>query len=142
MKYENKQESLFGKEELQRVDGLNYKIYQTIDAYGRPYQKKVVVKTKKQAIDEVELNAEKIWWHKTKDVIHTLAKANTNFTSDEVWAELDRLGIPRPHQPTALGSVFRACCQAGWISKSGKYKPSTQPTNHQRDVAIWTSCFF
>lgn len=139
---QNEQESLFDKEEMQKVDGLNYKTYQTLDAFGRPYQKTIVVKTKKQALDEVQSNAENDWWYKTKEVIHKLAKENINFTSDEVWAELDRLNIPRPHQPSALGSVFRACCQAGWITKSGKYKPSTQPTNHQRDVAIWTSCFF
>lgn len=142
MDKKNDQPSLFDVDELQRVDGLNYKIYKTTDAYGRTYNKKIIIKTKKQAIDEVEKNADEVWWHKTKEVIRDLAKKKLEITSDDVWEELDRLQIPRPHQPSAMGSVFRACSQSGCIEKTGKYVPSRQLTNHQRDVAVWRSCFF
>lgn len=133
---------LFSKEEIQELDGMNYKTYKTQDGFGRPYEKTIVVKTKKQALDEVEMNADKKWWHQTKEVIHKLAKEKLEITSDMVWEELDRLSVLRPHQPSVMGSVFRACSQQGWIKKSGKYKQSTQPTNHQREVAIWISCYF
>ena len=53
-------------------------------------------------------------------------------TSEDVWAELDRMGIPRPIEGRALGPVMMAALRDGLIVGAG-YERGTDPKHH-RDI--------
>lgn len=95
------------------------------------------IKNKHEAIDEVEKNANSVWLHTAQSVVEKLARTKSVFSSDDVWQELDRMQMPRPHEPSAMGAVFRNCARNKICRKTGRYFPSKQPTNHQRDIAEW-----
>lgn len=97
------------------------------------------IKTKQQAVDEVENNANKVWLYTAQRIVETLAKTKVTFSSDDVWEELDRIRMNRPHEPSAMGAVFRNCARNKVCRKTGRYFPSKQSTNHQRDIAEWES---
>jgi hypothetical protein len=50
-------------------------------------------------------------------------------TSDDVWAELERIGIPEPGEKRAIGPVMVAGVRAGWIEPLG-YTTGTNPKHH------------
>lgn len=61
--------------------------------------------------------------------LHDLAQRRQHLTSDDVWAELDRRGVPRPIEGRAMGPVMVAGTKAGWIMRSG-YVRGTNPKHH------------
>lgn len=136
------QQSLFDEQEMTKVTGINTTTYVTKDPYGRTITQTKIYKTKHQAIDEVEQNAKIEWLNKAVEVLTYVAKTNFYFTSDDVWAELNKRGIEKPHSPSALGAVLRRGWKSHICEKTGKYIPSTQPSNHQRDVAQWQSLIY
>ena len=120
-----------------------YRTINGIDPYGRIVIKSVkVVKTKNQALNDLDLGLNQKWKNKVLDVIIELSKTLSEFTTDEVWAKLDALGIPRPPTNSQMGSCIRIAIGKNYIKKSGRFRPSLQKTNHQRDVAIWTSTYW
>ena len=76
------------------------------------------------------------WKSAAAQAIHACAYCLGEFTADEVWEALDRLGHERPANPCALGPVFRNVMHHGHIAKTGKFRESRQVTNH-RVVTVW-----
>lgn len=134
--------SLFDDQEITRVTGINTVTYTTQDPYGRVIQQIKTYKTKKQAIDQVEANAKQEWLEKALAVLHKVALRNHTFTSDDVWRELENSGVEKPRTHSAMGAVFRRGWKAHYCEKTGRYIPSTQPSNHQRDIAQWLSLIY
>ena len=128
---------LFPQEELDKFNLYNRKLYTTKNEEGKIVQCPVVLKTKQQAIKEVESHADPEWIGKANESLDILIKNNQEFTSDQVWKLLDSWQVPRPHAPSAMGSIMRRAALAKRIKKTGRFIPSTQGTNHQRDVAVW-----
>jgi hypothetical protein len=95
------------------------------------------LKTKEQAIAEVESHADPEWVAKANQALDVVIKNTTQFTTDQVWEILDSWQVPRPHSPSAMGSIMRNAAKAKRIKKTGRFIPSAQSTNHQRDVAVW-----
>ena len=128
---------LFPQEEIDKFNTYNRKLYKTKNEEGKIEQRPVILKTKDQAIAEVETHADPEWVAKANEALDILIKNNQDFTSDQVWKLLDSWQVPRPHSPSAMGSIMRSAAKSKRIKKTGRFIPSTQATNHQRDVAVW-----
>ena len=128
---------LFPQEELDKFNTFNRKLYTTKNEEGKIEQRPVILKSKDQAIAEVESHADPQWIAKANEALDILIKNNQEFTSDQVWKLLDSWQVPRPHAPSAMGAIMRRAALAKRIKKTGRFIPSAQSTNHQRDVAVW-----
>jgi hypothetical protein len=128
---------LFPQEEIDKFNSFNRKTYTTENEQGKIEQRPVILKTKDQAITEVESHADPKWVAKANQALDVVIKNTTQFTTDQVWEILDSWQVPRPHAPSAMGSIMRNAAKAKLIKKTGRFIPSTQATNHQRDVAVW-----
>ena len=128
---------LFPQEELDKFNLYNRKLYTTKNEQGKIVECPAILKSKDQAIKEVESHADPQWIGKANEALDILIKNNQEFTSDQVWKLLDSWQVPRPHAPSAMGSIMRRAALAKRIKKTGRFIPSSQGTNHQRDVAVW-----
>lgn len=71
-------------------------------------------------------------------IVQHLAATRSEFTADDVWAQLDQLGFTtREHR--AMGAVMRAAAVDGWIVKTDRVTPTSRPCANRRPVAIWLS---
>ena len=71
-------------------------------------------------------------------VVQQLARDHGEFTTDDVWAELDALGFAtREHR--AMGAVMRSAALEGWIAKTDRVTPTSRPCANRRPIAIWQS---
>ena len=98
-----------------------------------------MTKTKKEAMDQAEINASLAWKAAAMAAIRDLAENNQEFVADDVWGRLNRKDAPTPHEKRALGPMMRNACISGFISPTGRHQQSRQPLNHQRPVAVWES---
>ena len=128
---------LFPQEEIDKFNTYNRKLYKTKNEEGKIEQRPVILKTKDQAIAQVESHADPQWIAKANEALDIVIKNNQEFTSDQVWKLLDSWQVPRPHSPSAMGAIMRRAALAKRIKKTGRFIPSAQATNHQRDVAVW-----
>ena len=128
---------LFPQEELDKFNLYNRKLYTTKNEEGKITECPVIIKTKALAIKQVAAHADPQWVAKANEALDIVIKNNQEFTSDQVWKLLDSWQVPRPHSPSAMGSIMRSAAKSKRIKKTGRFIPSTQATNHQRDVAVW-----
>lgn len=78
------------------------------------------------------------WKTAARSVVQQLAASNSEFTTDDVWAQLDALGFTtREHR--AMGAVMRAAAVDGLIVKTDRVVPTTRPCANRRPVAVWHS---
>jgi hypothetical protein len=60
------------------------------------------------------------------------------FTSEDV---LERVGLPRPagasNANNAVGAMMSGLARQGVIRKTAKRRPSTRPSSHGREIAVW-----
>lgn len=60
------------------------------------------------------------------------------FTSEDV---LERVGLPRPtghsNANNAVGAMMTVLARQGVIRKTAKRRPSTRPSSHGREIAVW-----
>lgn len=59
-------------------------------------------------------------------------------TSDAVWEELDRMGVPRPAEGRAMGPVMAAAVKAGTLVPTG-YERGTNPRHHADIQRVYRS---
>ena len=93
-----------------------------------------MTKTKEEAIDQVEENADALWLGAARTVLEQLARTRTFITSDDVW---DRVEMPR--EPRAMGAVLRWGMRGGLIEATDRTKPSRRKENHGRRIQVWRS---
>jgi hypothetical protein len=90
------------------------------------------------AIADAERNADSSWLAAARSAVNLLRNTGAmNFTTDEVWEELDRRQVPRPREPRAMGAVMRACVREGLIESSDSYVKSRRPETHSRPIPVW-----
>ena len=94
---------------------------------------------KRAGIAQVEANAPDYWKEAALKAVKECATSYIEFTTDEVWAVLERQRMDRPPTPAAMGAVMLRASREGLVIKTGKYRVSRQKTNHARDVAVWRS---
>lgn len=78
------------------------------------------------------------WVLTAESVIGRLAVSLREFTSDEVWAELDRCQIRVPaEQRRSIGAAFKALQARGTIVATEAHRLSKRVECHGRPVRVW-----
>lgn len=90
------------------------------------------------AIAQVRQNARSEWGAKALVVVKQLCKEHASFTTDMVWAELDKTGW-KSHEPRALGAIMRQASSNDWCRSTGQFTISQRPACHRRPITIWQS---
>lgn len=93
---------------------------------------------KADAMERAWNHANTNWKAAAIAVVRHLATTKSEFTADEVWAELDSLGFTtREHR--AMGAVMRQAAVDELIVKTDRVVPTTRPSANRRPVAVWQS---
>lgn len=95
---------------------------------------------KEEAIAHVGINADPAWITTCYNIIVAVAFNKQRFTSDDVWAELDKSKIEAPHEPRALGAVLKQVAKEGLIRATDEWVPSKRVACHARPVRCWERC--
>ncbi|MCF5844234.1 hypothetical protein [Aeromonas veronii] len=75
------------------------------------------------------------WERKAHDTVVEVAKANEEFTPDDIWDA----GLEKPMEARWLGPVMNSAKRNGYIEKTGRVQPTRQKESHGCDVTIWRS---
>ena len=89
------------------------------------------------SIDVAEQHADTEWRTTAEAILFRYAAGARPFTTDDLWAELERTGVTT-HEPRALGAIVRRASTVGTIVPIG-YRPSTRSECHGRPVRVWVS---
>jgi hypothetical protein len=81
------------------------------------------------------------WRSFAERALRQVARRQASVTSDDVWAELDRMEIPRPAEGRAMGPVMMAGVKEGLIVPSG-YASGRNPKHHADVMRVYRSAFF
>ena len=94
-----------------------------------------------QAVEAVGNAADSRWMAVAHVTILRLARKHDRFTTDEVWAEIERLHpFTTVAEPRAMGAAMTKAHREGIISPTPEYVQSTRPQNHARPIRVWRSC--
>jgi hypothetical protein len=91
-----------------------------------------------EAIERVEEHANDRWIAEVRDVVRLLASCRHEFTTDDVWLQVDRLDVTT-HEPRAMGAVMRFAARSGWVTATDRVVSSLRPECHCRPVRVWQS---
>lgn len=95
---------------------------------GHGFDVQAVRDVRDEAISRVEAPAAP-WVAVALDTLRRLAVRHATLTSDDVWAELDREGVPRPGEGRAMGAVMKRAMKEGLIVPAG-FTQGTDPKHH------------
>jgi hypothetical protein len=83
------------------------------------------------------------WLALAGDCVALCAAVLPQFTTDDVWAALERSGrdiIESERNPSAIGVVMQAAKKSGTIRKvEGVTVTSTRPSRHGQLLRVWTA---
>lgn len=85
---------------------------------------------------------------RARRLIDVLASARPSFTTDEVWAELDKRPVGgfslynAPDEPRHMGVVMRQAQKDGMIRPTMMFRHSERPVCNKRPVRVWESLAF
>ena len=83
------------------------------------------------------------WLALARDCVTLCAAVLPQFTTDDVWAALERSGrdiIESERNPSAIGVVMLAAKKSGTIRKlEGVTVTSTRPSRHGQLLRVWTA---
>ena len=94
--------------------------------------------SKEEAIDQVERNASEHWKKTALRAVKWRAKKGVPFTTDEVWADLESVGLDPPREPRAMGAIMRKAVSEKVIVATTRTRQSTKSSNHKRPVRVWS----
>jgi hypothetical protein len=81
------------------------------------------------------------WLAIAESVIRRLAARGQEFTSDDVWDELEKTGAnPPADQRRSIGSAFKALQRRGAILATNQLRLSKRVDCHGRGVRVWRPC--
>ena len=63
------------------------------------------------------------------------------FTTDAVWAVLDRAGVPSPAERRAMGGAMQRARALAWIAPTDEFRPSVRPVCHRQPCRVWRRRF-
>lgn len=93
-----------------------------------------------EAVDRVEQHARKAWLDAAYDAVERICRLRGpggTFTTDAVWAVLEKQATPPPHEPRAMGPVMRRAVHERLVTVTGRFSMSTMGRNHRRPVRIY-----
>jgi hypothetical protein len=107
--------------------------------HDRERQNKMITGTqlRDQALVDVAVNADPDWWQNAVNIVRDIAATSFDFTTDDIWCELERRSIATPHEPRAIGAVVVAVKRLGLIAPTNRYRPSNRPECHARPIRVW-----
>lgn len=86
------------------------------------------------ALRRVDAHGDPNWKIAAYDFLHAYLIAHDTMFVDDLWAA----GLPpAPGDDRVLGSIFQKAARAGWMEKSGTYRPSVR--SHMTEKAVWRS---
>jgi threonine dehydrogenase-like Zn-dependent dehydrogenase len=88
------------------------------------------------AIATAAAGAGDAWLAAAVQRIGTVAATKLSFTTDDVWATLEAVGL-RPREPRALGAAMKLAAKQGTIVATDMYRPSSRVECHARPVRVW-----
>lgn len=94
------------------------------------------------AIAQVSRNATPAWKKVAADAIRAVANDRYEFTTDDVWVELERAGAGDAREPRALGALMRFAAADGLIAPTARYVESKRAVNHARPLRVWHSLVY
>ena len=90
---------------------------------------------KREAIARVERNMEPDWAEIVDLAIKIVMSRQREFTTDDVWEELD--GAVEPHEKRAMGAAMVRAARAGLIRATDRTRPSARPICHRNPKRVW-----
>ena len=91
-----------------------------------------------EAIDRVEANAEPDWKEEAEQAVLDVARRGNLFTTDDIWKELALRFVSPPHEPRAMGAVFRRLAAAKLIRPlADDFQKSIMTSCHRRPKQKW-----
>lgn len=87
----------------------------------------------RKAIASVGHNAAP-WVAAANQALRRVAHRRPTLTTDDVWLELKRVGVPQPHDTRAIGAVVRNAIAEGWVHPEA-VSPDTRPR-------VWRSLLY
>lgn len=95
----------------------------------------LAIEKRDRAIERAERNADPIWYEDALAAVEHCARAEREFTSEDVAALIGR----SIREPRALGAVFRVAKDKGWITATERFVPATHPSRHRAPIRVWKS---
>lgn len=92
-----------------------------------------------EAIQQAADNAEPEWMDAARWAVFEIAGKRDEFTTDAVWALLERRHVAPPHEPRAMGAVMVWARGAHWIEATNKTSPSARVEHHAYPNRVWRS---
>jgi hypothetical protein len=101
-------------------------------------------KAKKEiAIARAEEHADPKWLEDAHSALARVAARQERLTMDDVWAELERSGIPGPREPRASGAVVVNGVREGLIERvKGITAESQRESRNSGFLSVWRSLIF
>lgn len=90
-----------------------------------------------EAMARVESHAQP-WRTFADKALDTVAHRQRMVTSEDVWAELERMAIPKPPEPRAMGVVMKAGIRARLI-RPDAWVTSTDRKSHADPMRLYRS---
>lgn len=113
----------------------------TIPEYDPPpthNQPLTAEEAKRNAIRQVDENADQGWKETAYRVIWSLAREREFITTDDVWEQMAHTDA-QTHEARAMGAVMQQAARGGAIKSTGDYRPSIRTQCHARPVRVWRS---
>ena len=90
---------------------------------------------KREAIARVERNMNPDWAELVEQAIMLVMSNCREFTTDDVWDELD--GTIEPHEKRAMGAAMLRVARKGLIQATDRTRPSARAICHANPKRIW-----
>lgn len=85
----------------------------------------------------VEEHADAEWIESARRLLREYLETHAECHVDAWWAWATERGLEQPREARALGTVFGGASRAGWMSQSGRFKPSVRSNGSGK--AVWLS---
>lgn len=89
----------------------------------------------KQVAENMDIQWQKLAW----ETLKLIAENHPEFTTDDLWAVLDRYPDITTHEPRAMGAIMRKAVKHRWVVTTGRYVKTKRPIAHQKPIAVWKS---
>lgn len=86
------------------------------------------------ALERVEAAADAAWFDMAWKALVAYLRRHEQFFVDDFWSETE---LPVPREARALGPLVRRAVRAGYLKKTGGYRPSVR--SHMTAKPIWRS---
>jgi hypothetical protein len=90
----------------------------------------------------VDAHADPEWKAAAEAAGRRIAARQPEFTTDDVWAALDREGVPKPRERRAMGPVMMALRRDKIIAATNRFDTTERPIAHAANVRIWRSLIY